>query len=305
MTTAKLRGSIAALAIIAVLVTPACTVGAPAGAEARVRVAATFYPLAEFARRVGGSRADVRALVPTGVEPHDYEPTPRDLAAIERADVFVYNGAGFEPWVDRLLPELPPRVVRVNATAGLALLMPPWSSGGPDPHVWLDPVLAQAQVGLIAAGFVQADPAGRTTYEANASALRADLGALHRRYEQGLRSCRRKEFVTTHAAFGYLAARYGLHQVSIAGLQPEAEPTPARLREIVALVRRADVRVIYAETLTGSSVAEAVARETGAQVRVLNPVEGLTREERARGLDYFAVMNENFHQLAAGLDCTR
>lgn len=297
------KDSIAALITAAALIVSGCASETPAGGQARLHVVATFYPLAEFVRRVGGSRADVRALVPAGVESHDYEPTPRDLAAVERADLFIYNGAGFEPWVDRLLPSLPPRVVRVNATGGLSLRSTEY--GIPDPHVWLDPVLARTQVELIAAGFMQADPAGRAVYETNALALRAALDTLHRRYEQGLRACRGKEFVTTHAAFGYLADRYGLREISIAGLQPEAEPSPAGLREIVARIRRADVRVIFAETLTGSRIAESVARETGADVRVLNPIEGLTRAEQRMGLDYFTVMDENLRQLAAGLDCNR
>jgi len=142
-------------------------------------------------------------------------------------------------------------------------------------------------------------------YQAGAQRLRTELDALHRRYAEVLRTCRRKEFVTAHAAFGYLAARYGLRQVAIAGIDPEAEPSPARLLEVVKFMRRTGARVVYAETLTESRVAEAVARETGAQVNVLNPIEGLTREEQSRGLDYMTLMNDNLRQLADGLDCAR
>jgi zinc transport system substrate-binding protein len=271
----------------------------------RVPVIASFYPLAEFARRIGGSRVEVRMLVPPGVAPHDFEPSPRDVAALERARLLIYNGAGFEPWIDRLLPGLPPSVGQVSATAGMELLMPAWASSGPDPHVWLDPVRAAEQVDRILAGLIGTDPAGREEYEANAQALRSALQDLHGRFEQGLRACRRKEFVTTHAAFGYLAARYGLRQVAIAGLDPESEPSPARLRLIIEFVRGSGAEVIYSETLISPRTAEALASETGTRVAVLNPLEGLTPDEQGRGLDYFAVMDANLNALVDGLDCGR
>jgi len=273
--------------------------------SARLSVVASFYPLAEFARRIGGDRLDVRTLVPAGVEPHDYEPTPRDIVELERARLLIYNGAGFEPWVDRLLPELPATVARINATEGMDLVTPDQASSGPDPHVWLDPVSAQQQADRILAGLVAVDPGSRTPYEANAQAFRSELARLHVRFEQGLRSCRRKEFVTTHAAFGYLAARYGLRQVPIAGLDPESEPSPARLRLIIEFLRRSGATVVYSETLISPRTAEALARETGARVEVLNPLEGLTPEEQARGLDYVTVMDANLNALADGLDCAR
>ena len=271
----------------------------------RVLVIASFYPLAEFARRIGGDRVDVRTLIPAGVEPHDYEPSPRDIVTLERARLLIYNGAGFEPWMARLLPELRSTVVQVNATAGMALLHPEWSSGGPDPHVWLDPVRAQEQAARVLAGLIAVDPAAGARYERNARGLRSALEALQARYEQGLRACRRKEFVTTHAAFGYLAVRYGLRQVPIAGLDPESEPSPARLRLIIDFVRRSGATVIYSEALISPRTAETVARETGARVEVLNPLEGLTRDELARGLDYVTVMDANLNALARGLDCHR
>lgn len=263
------------------------------GGDARtVSVVATFHPLAEFARGIGGVRVAVRTLVPPGVEPHNYEPAPRDLAALERAQLFVYNGAGLEPWVERVLPDLPARVVRVNASVRIV-------SYGRDPHVWLDPALAALQVEAIRAGLVEADPVGRVLYDARAAALQAELEALRARYAEVLAGCQRREFVTSHAAFGYLAARFGLREVPISGVEPEAEPSPARLREIIAFVRTSGTTVIYAEPLTSDRVVQAVARETGAQVMVLDPLEGQT----AAG--YVMVMSENLDRLAEGLDCRR
>lgn len=278
-----------------------------------IPVVASFYPLYEFAARIGGEHASVRMLVPAGAEPHDYEPTARDVARLMAAKMLVYNGAGFEPSVEKLAPSLPGTVVKVNATAGLPLVEAD-AAGEPrragenrkaafDPHVWLDPVLARRQADNILAGFVQADPAHRTAYEQHATELKADLGALDARYRRTLQSCRRRVIITNHASFGYLAGRYGLTMLPISGLSPEAEPSPARLKEIVRLARQYGVRIIYFETLVSPRVAETIAREIGAQTRVLNPLEGLNPEEQRRGAAYVRVMDENLRALADGLDC--
>jgi zinc transport system substrate-binding protein len=312
------------VAVTAVLALTACGRQAPPASgpgpvERKVAVVASFYPLYEFARRVGGDHAEVRNLVPAGAEPHDYEPTPQDVAALHTARVVVYNGAGFEPWLEKLLPGLPAAVEPVNATDGLPLVTgeaehgheresrdgasPPGGREGLDPHVWLDPVLARRQVDLIAAAFARVDPTRRETYEANAAALRAELAALDERYRRTLAACRKKTFITSHAAFGYLAARYGLTMVSISGLSPDAEPSAARLRAVVREARARGATVIYFETLVSPRVAETIAREVRAKTAVLNPIEGLTADERAQGATYFTVMDANLRNLADGLDC--
>lgn len=295
--------------ILPVLLAAGCT-GASSSAE-KLPVVASFYPLAEFSQRIGGSRAGVTNLIPAGLEPHEYEPTPQDLVRLKRARVVVYNGAGLEPWVARLLPEIPATVVKVNATEGLSLLT--WEPGsrgaregqGVDPHVWLDPLLAREQARRILAGLVQADPTGRGEYETHAAALDLDLLTVHRRFTEALARCARREFVTTHAAFGYLARRYDLTQVAIVGLSPEAEPAPARLVEVTAFVRQHRIPVIFYDTLAGPRLADVVAREAGAGTAALNPLEGLTVQEQREGKTYFTVMYENLAGLVDGLGCRR
>lgn len=275
-------------------------------------VVATFYPLQEFAQRVGGERLRVVTLVPPGAEPHDYEPRPQDITALHAARIVIYNGAGLEPWLEKLRPEFPAQGLILNASAGLPLArgideQDGGAGGEPpsrfDPHVWLDPQLAARMVANITRGLQEADPQGREFYQARAASLQAQLLALHIEFASKLRICRQKEFITTHAAFGYLARSYGLMQLAISGLTPEAEPAPARLRELVHLARAHHLTVVYYETLVSPKVAETLAREVGARVLVLNPLEGLTNEERRQGQTYFSVMHENLAHLAEGLDC--
>ena len=290
------------LLVIALLSSVAAAAPASAG---RISVVASFYPLYEFARQVGGDRVTVRNLVPAGAEPHDYELTPRDVIAVSETRVLIYNGAGLEPWVQKLLPQIPRPVVKINASDGIQLMRigAGESRRGIDPHVWLDPVLAQRQVDNILAGIVQADPSSRAAYEANAAAFKTKLGALHDRIQRTLAPCRKKVFITTHTTFGYFAARYALTQFAIAGVTPEAEPSAAKIREILRIVRQHDIHVIYYETLVSPRVASAIAREVGARTLVLNPLEGLTGAELRQGKDYLSVMDENVRSLAQGLDC--
>lgn len=296
-------------ALLLVALLAGCAAPPPA---TKLSVVVSFYPLYAFAKEVGGDRVDVRQLVPPGTSPHDYEPKPSEAAAVRNARVFVYNGAGLEPWVPRLEAELPADAVRVEATRGLPLVE--WSSEHGhsedhghqervDPHVWLDPVLAQRMVENVAEGLVQADPQGAAAYREREQGLRRRLQALHARYAQTLKRCRSRVLITSHAAFGYLARRYGLRLESVAGLTHEAEPSPRRLRELVGLARREGVRAVYAETLAGARVVETLAQELGAPLLVLDPLEGLSESDVQQGKNYFSVMEDNLQQLAAGLGC--
>lgn len=308
---ARVGAVVAALALLA-----ACerSPQGPPGGPARPLVLATFYPLYEFARQVGGDAVEVVALVPPGVEPHDWEPTPAEIARVQRARLFVYNGAGLEPWVDRLLGDVVPAGVAVNATHGVPVAVadlprhvrsgPTFRVGlTPDPHVWLDPVLAAAQVNVIAGALARADPGRAATYAENARRYTAALDALHRAFVDGLAACGRRDIVVSHAAFGYLARRYGLTQVPVMGLAPGAEPGPAALAAAVRFVRRHRVTHVFFETLASRRLAETLAREAGVDTLVLNPVEGLTPQEAAAGATYLTLMEANLASLRQGLAC--
>jgi zinc transport system substrate-binding protein len=298
----------------------------PPPAPARPLVVASIYPLFDFARNVADDRAEVVALVPPGVEPHDWEPSPRDVAQLQRAKVFVYNGGGFEPWVDKLARDIQGGgVILVNATDGLPLLKPargghdrdhqrhrpgpgkPPGSGASaaeDPHVWLDPVLAKGQVERIRDGLIRADPGHASVFAQAAREYAAKLDALDAAFQAGLRDCARRDVVVSHAAFAYLTSRYRLIMLPMMGLAPEAEPSPAEMAALIRLAKHRKVKYIFFETLVNAKLAETIAHEVGAETLVLNPIEGLTRDQAAAGATYLTLMEENLRNLRRGLDCT-
>jgi zinc transport system substrate-binding protein len=253
----------------------------------KVTVAASFAPLAEVARRVGGDRVEVRDLTPPGAEPHDVELRPDDVAALADADLAVVVGGGFQPAVEDAADRRDGPTVRILAP------------GAADPHVWLDPTAMARITGRVATALARIDPSGAAGYRARARAWEAELEALDRAFAQGLAHCRSRVIVTTHAAFGALAKRYGLRQEAVVGSSPEAEPDPARLDELVDLVRREGVTTVFTEPLAPRRLAATLARETGADVAVLDPVETL-----ARGADYVSVMRRNLAALRAALGCS-
>jgi zinc transport system substrate-binding protein len=277
---------LACLIVISVVALSGGTDRRPSGGSVG-EVAAAFYPVAFAAEQVGGPDLDVENLTPPGVEPHDLEATPGDVSTLESADLDLLMGHGFQPQLEQAAAEGSARVVELLDLRGLDL-----RPG--DPHVWLDPL----RYGLVARRIAAAlgDPAA-------ARPLVARLDRLNRSYRRGLSGCRRHEIVTSHEAFGYLADRYGLHRVPITGLSPEAEPSPARLADVIDRVRRSDATTVFGETLLSPKTADTVARETGAKTAVLNPIEGITPAEDARGDDYFTLMRQNLAALRAGLGC--
>lgn len=277
----------------------------------KVPVVATFYPLAHFAEQVGGDRVTVTNVTSSGVEPHDYEPTPKDIITVKQAKLFLFNGSGLDHWAEKLQSELLASGVRVVEVArGLASLsgieeetgQP--SATSTDPHTWLDPVLAQNEVRVILAALQQADPAGKEVYQRNADVFLQRLSDLDAEYRAGLTTCVTRKVVTAHAAFGYLAKRYNLEQLAIAGISPEVEPSAKRLAELATLAKKDDIHYIFFETLVSPKLAETLAREVGAKTAVFNPLEGLTDDELATGATFVSVMQENLRTLRTALQCS-
>jgi zinc transport system substrate-binding protein len=251
-------------------------------------VVAAFYPLAFAASEIGGDRVDVKNLTPPGAEPHDLEVSPQDVAEVRDADLVLLLGHGFQPQLEDAAGNAD-NVALLLDTPGLAV------RSNEDPHVWLDPVRYARVVERIG------QLLGK---QAAAKELEKRLADLDTEYRVGLAHCARHEIVTSHEAFAYLAERYGLEQIAITGLSPEAESEPGKLQDVVDLVRERGVTTVYFETLVSPRIAETVARETGAKTAVLDPIEGLTEEEASKGEGYFSLMRANLSSLRAGLGCS-
>jgi zinc transport system substrate-binding protein len=256
-------------------------------ATGKKRVVAAFYPLAFAAQEIGGDKVEVANLTPAGAEPHDLEVTPSTVRQLRGADLVLLLGHGFQPQLEKAAG---------GSGSTLLLLDTPGLRRYPngDPHVWLDPVRFSLIVKRIGSALHAPGPTQR---------LVAQLQELDGEYRRGLAHCARREIVTSHEAFAYLGERYGLHQVAITGLTPEAEPSPRDLEHVVSLVRSTHATTIFFETLVSPRIAETVASETGAKTAVLNPIEGLKPDEAKAGENYFTVMRSNLAHLRAALGC--
>ncbi len=288
----------------------------PARPDAKFRVLTTIYPLQEFAARIAGERGDVELLLPPGAGPHTWQPRPGDLVRLAGADLVLAVGAGLEPWLAGLIRGISPsRLKVVEVSPGLPLLAAEGHgeeehrpaadhAGGMDPHIWLDFELAARTVDRIAQAFTEVDPEGQAIYRARAQVLKTDLGSLDEEFRAGLAGCAgRSLFIAGHAAFGYLARRYGLKQVALYGPSPEAQPRPRAVIEVVEAARRQGAQVVFYETSVAPDLARAVARELGARTLGLNAGHNPTRADLVRGRSFFDIMRRNLERLRDGLGC--
>jgi zinc transport system substrate-binding protein len=279
--------------------------GAASANDAEVSVVASFYPLAEAAQKVGGSFVTITNLTAPGVEPHDLELTPDQLEAISTADVVLYLGGGFQPAVEDAIGDAQGRTVDVSKDLR-TLPAPPGETEATltaDPHVWLDPVLYAQIVDQVRRTLDASDPARASTFDTNAAAFKEELSRLDQSYAGGLVHCARNVIVTSHAAFGYLAQRYGLRQDAIAGLSPDEEPSPDRIAGLKRMVQQEGVTTIFTETLVSPKVAETLANEAGVTTAVLDPLESLSPDALDAGEDYVSVMQTNLSTLEHALGC--
>jgi zinc transport system substrate-binding protein len=287
----RTRTIITALSILALLAGCGRAGQGSGGTGSGKKVVAAFYPIAYAAQRVDPS-ASVENLTPAGAEPHDIELSARDVERVKSADAVLYFGEGFMPALEKAVKG---QANAVDLLAGVQLAK--GTEGGEsvlDPHVWLDPVRYAAVVRRVAAAL------GRPNGDVR---LIADLKGLDAEYRHGLASCRRHQIVTSHAAFGYLAQRYGLEQIPLTGISPEAEPSARDLEALVKKVKAGGATTVFFETLVSPKLAQTVAREARVKTAVLDPIEGLTKNAIDRGDDYFSVMRANLAALRKALGC--
>lgn len=279
----------------------------------KLSVVTSFYPMYDFAKKIAGTNAEITVMVPAGTEVHDWEPSVSDLARLEQADLFIYSGAGMEPWAEDILESLEnPKLIAVEASQGVSLMNEEERQeenqeeehhhhGSYDPHVWLDPQNAKIEMKNIMEAFISADPENQTYYEENYQNYAEKLDELDRKFEETFAGIENKHIVVAHEAFGYLCRAYGLEQVGIEGLSADSEPVPSRMVEIIEFIRKNNVKCIFFETLSTSKVVDTIAAETGVKTEVLNPFEGVEQEDQEKGMDYFSVMEQNRHVLEEAL----
>lgn len=295
-----------------------CSIPALAsGADSdRLTVVASVFPLFDFAREVGGSAADVHLLLPPGVDPHSWEPRPSDILELSRADIFLYTSERIQPWAGTFA-----RSIGNRDTVSIEILNAPGFSrpdeqndskgtvnGGhdysEDPHFWMDLALSSHAVQVIGEVLAKSDPENGGLYLSNARIYSGKLDKLDKALMTGLTDCAFKKLVSGgHAAFGYLARRYGLEQISVYGLSPDAEPSPRHLARIVKLVKNNDIRTVFSEELMNPKMAMVLSQETGTRVLILNPAGNLTASQFEQGVTFLDIMERNLKTLKEGLYC--
>ncbi|MEN6308179.1 MAG: metal ABC transporter substrate-binding protein [Anaerohalosphaeraceae bacterium] len=283
----------------------------------KLQVVTTLFPLYDFAKQIAGDKAEVSLLLPPGVESHSFEPRPGDIVRISKADVFIYTGPLMEPWAQDILKGVVNKeLLVINASDKIELAEEAdqhhdenepadhdHEHSGQDPHIWVDPVLAQQIVSTIADGFATKDPANKDYYLANAKTYTEKLAALDTQIRTTLEKCSKKTIVYGgHFAFGYFSKRYGLDHLSpYAGFSPNAEPTPRKITEMIDTLKKADTSYIYYEELLEPRVARIIAEGAGAKLLLLHGAHNISKEELDKGVTYLDIMESNLERLKLGL----
>ncbi|MDE1842822.1 MAG: zinc ABC transporter substrate-binding protein [Thaumarchaeota archaeon] len=305
-----------AVAIIAAIVLSNSNVSSPANLQSsetpKFKVAASFFPLYEFAKNVGGDKAQVYSFLPIGSEPHEWEPSIQEIEGLKGTKLFIYNGAGMEAYISKFMESGEfANMTFVKATDGITLLKADsaeddkeiLTQGGMDPHVWNDPIYAEQEVINIKNAMKKADPANAQYYEDNADAYITKLSALDNSIKTGLSHCKKDTFVSFHNAFNYFTNRYGVHDVWITGIAPEADVPPQDIQKVIQIAKDKDVKVIFSEDLVDPRLANTLASEVGAKVLVLSPLEGINETEQQEGKTYLDKWHENLKNLRVALEC--
>ncbi|SDO89702.1 zinc transport system substrate-binding protein [Streptomyces sp. cf386] len=286
---------------------------AAAGNTEKFDVVASFYPMAFLAEQIGGDHVKVTSLTEPGQEPHDLEVSAQQRAQIEESDAALYL-KGLQPAVDEAVTQSGTKT-KIDAASLTELedhgsLEDSHGHEGEeahseeeghalDPHVWLDPVKYAEVAKGVGAAFEKADPDHAADYKKNTAALVKRLDGLNTQFADGLKNTKTKVFFTNHAAFTYLAERYGLTMEAISGLDPESEPSPARIKELQQEAKADGVTTVFYETLVSDKTAKTLADDAGLKTDVLDPLEGIT--DKSKGDDYFTVMEANLAALKTAL----
>jgi len=280
-----------------------------------LKVYTSFYPYYDFSKNVGGDIVQINTIVPSGTEPHSFEPSPKTIAELEKADVFIYNGLDMEPWLDKVLNLLEGNdIYIVDASSAVELINYGKENHGHDhddeddddhgqydPHIWVDPINVVHISQMIKKAFVEVDYSNKDIYEENFNDFKDKLEKLDKAFKEELKHATERKIIVSHSAFGYLAKRHGIEEIAVAGISPNAEPNPKRLAELTKLARSNKIDYIFFEALASVKTAEVLAKEANLQILTLYNVEGLTDEQKSSGEDYISLMYKNLETLKKAL----
>ncbi|WP_455538377.1 metal ABC transporter substrate-binding protein [Terrisporobacter sp.] len=292
--------------LIPMLLTIGCsnTSNISKNANGKIKIYTSIYPLYDFATKIGGDKVDVTNLVPAGTEPHDWEVSTNDIINLEKANMLIYNGAGIESWADKVINSLDNKdIVYVKTSKNLDLHKATKEEKNKndsevyDPHTWLSIENAEKEMKNIKNALVKYDPKNSNYYEKNYNIYAKKFDKLRKEYSHTLNPIKNKTIIVAHEAFGYLCSEYNIKQVGIEGLNPDSEPDPAKMTQIIKFAKKNNVKTIFFEELVSPKVANTIAKEINAKTRVLNPLEGLSKEQINKGEDYFSIMEQNLQAL--------
>ena len=302
------------------LLLSACSKESAIDEQDKLNVYTSFYVMNDFAEKIGGDKINITNLVPAGTEPHDWEPTAKDIVKLQQADVFIYNGAGMETYIDKILASIEnENLVVIEASKGIELQEIEENNTDNnnhedenheddnnhyhdiDPHVWLNPLMAKVEIKNISDGLAKADEDNAKYYQDNYEKYALEFDKLDKEFREELKGFENRSIVVTHKAYGYLCKEYSLNQISIEGLNADAEPTPLKMAEITRFAKENNIKVIFIESLVSPKLADTIAREIGAKTMILNPLGGLKQEEIEAGKDYFSIMRENLQAIKTAL----
>lgn len=292
-------------------------------AQTKIKVTASVFPLKEFTQAVCGDRGEVSLLLPPGAEIHTWRPRPSDIIKISSSDLFVHVGAELEPWLDDVLKSVNNPNLRILKASESVMPMErvehraeivhedhqdehvrKHEHGTLDPHIWLDFAIDQRIIDSIVGMFSKIEPENSELFERNGAAYKQKLEECDRRFKTELGRCKSNTFILGgHAAFGYLARRYNLHQISLYGVNPDSRPTPKQLVRVVELAKKHQISVIYFEVYVSDDLAKVIADEVGAKTLVLNPAANLTIEQIQTNVSFLDIMSQNLENLKKGLSC--
>ncbi|UCC41315.1 MAG: zinc ABC transporter substrate-binding protein [Candidatus Aminicenantes bacterium] len=281
-------------------------------ASDEINIVTSVFPLKEFAEAVCGDRGEVSLLLPPGAEIHTWKPRPSDIVRISSADIFIYIGRDLEPWLHGILRSVKnPKLRILEASQGISLMEEEShrhqhadEHEAVDPHIWLDFEIDQIIIDKITAVLSEVHPEGSSIFKRNAGIYKEKLQKLDIKYREGLRSCVHRTFIIGgHAAFGYLARRYNLHQISLYGLSPDSKPTAKQLIEVIEEAKEHKIKTIYFEIAVSDDLTRVISEEIGARILVLNPGANLSKEQLRSGVTFFDIMEKNLESLKHGLIC--